>query len=658
MKKILIIVLAAVVIMGFGIFLTSNYSELELSDYDALETDVDLEWAVYWYLCGSDLETDFGAASEDLMEMMEVELPENVKVVIQTGGSALWQNDIVDADKLQRFVYDSNGLHLIDQKYSENMGEAETLANFLKFANENYPAKHTMVNFWNHGGGSVTGVAFDENYDMDSLDLAEMYEAFTFVFEENPDNQPIDIVGFDTCLMATIDTAFIFSDLAKYLVASEDLEPGNGWLYSGWLGDLAMDPTMSPLELSKSICDTFVEGCELYDTESEITLSVTNLSKVNDLIIAYDDFGKEALEAAIENPGFFAKFSKAANNTENYGGNTRKQGFTNMADLGHFAKKAEELLPESYANVIDALDYCIEYKVNGKYRPESMGLSFYHSYNGDIDDFNLYSKIGPSDSFKYFYAYNLTGQLPEEGMDYISDMNYENHGSLPELSTLNSVDWEDMEVTVDDEGAATLTLGEQANDILSSITFELYYADEEEDIMLCMGSTNDIIADWDKGIFKDNFRGKWGSIDGELCYMEIAYEGDDYNQYSVPILLNGEEYNLMVVYDFNIEEFSIEGARKALDESGAADKKLRHLVEGDEIQTIHYAGSISSDDDELEAVPIDTIIVTPEIIFDEIDLGDGLFIMMYIMEDSQSNVAYSAAFTFEIIDGEIYTSVD
>lgn len=190
------------------------------------------------------------------------------------------------------------------------------------------------------------------------------------------------------------------------------------------------------------------------------------------------------------------------------------------------------------------------------------------------------------------------------------------------------------------------------------MTFELYYADAEEDILLCLGTDNDIIADWDNGVFYDNFRGVWGSLDGALCYMEIAYEGETYNRYSVPVLLNGEEYNLMVVYDFEAEEYFIEGARKPIDESGAADKNLRYLVEGDEIQTIHYASSISSDDPELIAVPIDTIIVTSETAFAETELGDGFFIMMYVMQDSQGNVAYSIPATFESVGGEIYTSIE
>ena len=29
-------------------------------------------------------------------------------------------------------------------------------------------------------------------------------------------------------------------------------------------------------------------------------------------------------------------------------------------------------------------------------------------------------------------------------------------------------------------------------------------------------------------------------LDGHLVYMELSYESDDYNLYSIPILLNGE----------------------------------------------------------------------------------------------------------------------
>ncbi|MEG1242901.1 MAG: clostripain-related cysteine peptidase, partial [Oscillospiraceae bacterium] len=614
MKKFLALLLALCMVLSLA----------ACGDKDEPEAvSTDTEWAVYWYLCGSDLESNYGAATSDLQEMMEVTLPENVKIVIQTGGAATWQNDIISTETLQRYVYDSEGLKLLEEQPSASMGEEATLSEFLSFAKENYPAKHTAVTMWNHGGGSVSGASFDELYEMDSLDLNEMRGAFTTAFEADEANQPIDIIGFDTCLMATVDVANTFTDIAKYLVASEETEPGNGWLYSGWVGALAEDPTIEPLELSKAICDTYMQGCEDIGTEDNTTLSVTNLSKVGELLSAYDDFGKDALNAAAENPAFFTYFSKVGGSVENYGGNTREQGFTNMADLGDLARGTGELLPETSARVLSALEDCVEYKVNGKFRQKSTGLACYYSYNGDLDDLASFVKLGAGESFKYFYSYGLTGELSDEGMAYLGDMQIE---SLPEAVNLGSVSWDNAPLTVDAEGFATMNLGAEAQNVLASIGFQLYYVDAEEDLMLCLGTDNDLDADWENGIFKDNFRGVWGSIDGALCYMEIAYEGEDYNIYSVPILLNDEEYNLSVVYDFTSEEFYIEGARKAIDESGAADKNLRILVEGDKIQTIHYATAISSESDELTAVPVDTITVTADTAFSEMDMGDGTFV--------------------------------
>ena len=98
-------------------------------------------------------------------------------VVIQTGGAAVWQNEEMDPAKLQRWLYNSEGLQLLEEQETANMGDAQTLYEFLAFADANYPAQKVAVTFWNHGGGSVNGAAFDELYGCDSLDLAEMYQA-------------------------------------------------------------------------------------------------------------------------------------------------------------------------------------------------------------------------------------------------------------------------------------------------------------------------------------------------------------------------------------------------------------------------------------------------------------------------------------------------
>ena len=610
------------------------------------------EWAIYWYLCGSDLESGGGFATGDLLEMLEVNLPENVNVVIETGGATVWQNDLMDANKLQRWVYNDEGLFLVDEQPSASMGEARTLADFLSFAKTNFPAKKTAVVFWNHGGGSVTGAAFDELYGFDSLTLDEMYMAFSSVFETSEDNQPLELIGFDTCLMATVDVACTFYDIAKYMVASEETEPANGWYYSKWIGELAKNPSMDGAALGKIICDAYYEGCKLVGTQDNTTLSLTDLSKADELLQAYERFGEEALVAACNDPAFFSQFGRLAVKSENYGGNTKEQGYTNMVDLGHLARQSVGTM-NSAQGVLDALDDCVLYQVGGAYRTEATGLSCYYSYNGDVNDFMGYAGVGAGLAFKYFYLYALTGELDEAGMEYVANLDVQ---ELPEVKNLTTMNWDGAPLDLTEDGVSYLTLGEEAYDILASIGFVLYYVDMENDMMLMLGTDNDMEADWDNGIFYDNFRGVWGAIDGNMVYMELSFEGDDYNLYSVPILLNGEEYNLQVVYDFTLEEWGIIGARQGIDESGMADKELRLLQVGDEITTIWYAATVTGDDD-FEPYYISTITVTEDTAFGEISLLDGSYDMMFEMRDAMGNYAYSDAVTFDCIDGEIYTTV-
>lgn len=612
------------------------------------------DWVIYWYLCGSDLESESGFATDDLEELMEVTLPEDVKVIIQTGGANTWHNDFVDPSKLQRFVYDSDGLELVDELPLANMGEKQALYDFLSFANENYPADKIAVLFWNHGGGSVSGAEFDELFDNDSLTLDEMYEAFAGVWDVSEEYPPIEIIGFDTCLMATIDVAATFSGIAKYLVASEELEPANGWDYSEWIGALAANPAIDGAALGKVICDSYYAGCEDEGTEQDITLSVTDLTKVGPLIDAYDIFGAECLAAVMEDAAFLSEFARAAYKSENYGGNTREQGYTNMVDLGDLARQNAGIM-KSAEHVLAALDECVIYQVRGPYRSRASGLSCYYSYNSDVDDITAYQAIGIDTAFKHYFTYALTGQLDETGQEYVANMDFD-FTDLPEIRNLLTAGWDGAPLDLDDEGTAFLELGPEAQDILVGIGVQLYYIEEESDMMMLLGTDNDIVADWDNGIFYDNFRGVWGAIDDCLVYMELSEEGEDYNLYSVPVLLNGEEYNLKIVYDFNDDTWIILGARKGIDDNGMADKELRLLKPGDEVTTIWKIASYSGED-EFEDYEVDTITVTANTAFSERPLFDGTYCMEFEMWDAMGNYAYSDPVQFNCVDGEIMTTV-
>ena len=597
------------------------------------------DWAIYMYLCGTDLETRSGAASADLMEIVHQTIPRGVTVVIQTGGAKKWHNNIVDADYLERYALRGERFVRVSRTDRKNMGDAGTLAEFLAFCHGNFPARHEAVILWDHGGGSAGGLVIDEQFGNDRLSLGELHAAFDRAFTADSQHPPLEVVGFDCCLMATVDTASAMKGFARYMVASEETEPGCGWNYYGLMNLMRRYPGMDGETMGKAICETYMAGCRSAGLDGEATLSVVDLTKLDPLLTAYNRFGSQAVLEACDDSGFFAAFGRGAKAAENYGGNTPKSGYTNMVDLGDLARQNASLMPVTSRAVIKALENCVAYKVNGAYRSRASGLSCYYAYDPSPKLHSLYASAGASKSFKVFYDYMLTGKLDRDAQSYVmKDLGYGE--AVEELDTLNDFSRGGWRTTIDDEGYAVLTLDAETLATVSEVTFQLAYLDEETDMMLFLGSDNDIEEDWENGVFRDNFRGVWGCIDGCLCHMEIVYQGDDYNLYSVPVLLNGEPCQLKVAYDYNEEEYYILGAQRGLDANGMADRNMMRLRVGDVITTLQKAATTTGED-EFEWYEFDTLVVNRRTSFGEMDLGDGQFALLFTLTDGRGETTYA-----------------
>ena len=618
-------------------------------------------WVFYWYLCGSDLESEYGCASLDLEELTSVALPENVSVVFEAGGAGSWYNDF-NPEVLTRGIYNSEGMQILEELPSADMGEPEVLSDFLSYCNTNFPADHRAIIFWNHGGGSVAGAAFDEIYDSDSIKIPELIQALS----ATDTGSKYELIGFDACLMATIDVADACDEFADYLVASEEFEPGCGWSYDAFMEKLTENTSINGAELGKIICDSYYEGCSEILQEDAATLSVVDLSKIPELVKAYDSAGAEALIMAgsSDDSSYFNEVARCAYSSENYGGNNDSEGYTNMVDISDFINNSmkEELLPASGERVLTALDNAVIYKVNGPLRSGSGGLSCYYSYDGSYDDFMGFSELDTSRAFGYYFDYMLTGEPSEEMYDYAlqaAPKVYSEEDTISELTpvtTVNSKELEDFPVELGEDGFATLNLGKETADNLSGIYFQLAYVDDENNMAIFLGEDNDLDSDWENGIFKDNFRGVWGSIDGCLVYMELSDESEDYQIYAVPVLLNSEEYVLSVSYNYASQEYKILGARKEIDQNGKADKFLRHLQTGDVIEPIHYVMPDLENSEDIQTLSVDKITVTDDTKFEEIELGDGKYFLMFEMKDMRNQSYNSQIVMFDVENNEITIS--
>ena len=229
------------------------------------------------YMCGTDLESRSAMATRDLQEMLAASFSDNVRLIIQTGGCSNWRNNLISSQYNQLWQVKNGKLSCL----SENNGTASmvspsTLSSFISYCARNYPADRYGLIFWDHGSGSVSGYGYDEkNPRAGSMTLAGIDQALS------QGGIKFDFIGFDACLMATVENALMLNRYADYMIASEETEPGYGWYYTDWLTALGRNTSMPTVELGQRIVDDFVRTSGQQAAGQKTTLSVIDLAQLN-----------------------------------------------------------------------------------------------------------------------------------------------------------------------------------------------------------------------------------------------------------------------------------------------------------------------------------------------------------------------------------------
>lgn len=283
------------------------------------------EYTIMIYMCGSSLEWDqeyydyvksvYGknyadthidefeyAASADIAEILSLDIPDSIRIVIETGGSTKWKTSTkytqqISSNKLQRWeVKDKKLTYVCDSSNSTYMGDGDELQDFLSWGLKNYSATQMGVILWDHGAG-IGGVCFDDNCPQNNVEdsyltTSEVYKASSNALSENG-REKFTWIGYDACLMNVADIASMNADNFEYMVAAQESEAGEGWAYDKWLAPLISNPSIAAPELLGKIAETFVSTIHsTYCSYAEpclTTLSVLDLSKMPSFIVAFNN---------------------------------------------------------------------------------------------------------------------------------------------------------------------------------------------------------------------------------------------------------------------------------------------------------------------------------------------------------------------------------
>ena len=319
------------------------------------------------YMIGSDLESQNGMGTVDLNEMVYSGLQnQKVNVIVETGGCRKWRNSVISPKKLQRWRVSGQGVGLIEESSLAPMTDEDELADFIQFCAKQAPADRYILIFWDHGGGSVSGFGYDETYPNDTMNIGEISKAL------KKGGVKFDFIGFDACLMATLETAIAVEPYADYLIASEESEPGTGWYYTNWLKMLDENSSTNTLNLGRRICDDFTEKNRMYASSVGTTLSVTDLSELDGIVAKrLDSFGL-GLTQLLKGKDYMS-VAKARNGSREFATSSR----LDQIDLVDFCNR---LGSKESAALADAVRSAVKYnRVNNA--SNAYGLSIYFPYS-------------------------------------------------------------------------------------------------------------------------------------------------------------------------------------------------------------------------------------------------------------------------------------
>lgn len=623
------------------------------------EEDIPLEeqgnasdtYTLMLYMCASDLESECGFATEDLNEIMYGYTAGNLNVIVQTGGTAEWQNTVVADDRCQRYQVTEDGLELVDDSLGmQNMADSATLTDFIQYCSSNYAADHYGLVLWDHGGGVVGGYGYDENFGGDSMSLTEMSRAL------GDASVHLDMLGFDACLMANFETCLMAAPYADYLIASEEPEPGCGWYYTDWIGKLSENCGIPPKRYGRQIIDDYITESGWDSPSMYSTLGMFDLQQVTQkLLPTLSQFSDDAVQQL--SAGEYRRISQSRSNTR-----AVYQSELDHIDLLDYAQHSQS---ETADQLEQAVSDCVVYYRETENGSGDNGLSILFPYY-DLSALDMleemYQTLGYDDAYPAFleqFANVMAGgQISVSGFS-----NTQNHAAASEYSGFQ---WFDADAGYDEsyyetysadlsllettevDGRCVLELSEEDWEIVNDAAMQMFavydgfYVDMGLDDYCEFDDYGNLIVEYDQ---------TWVALDGQVVpFFHESYTSDGDSFFtcgSVPCVYNGIDAEIVLVWDTEHPSGYAAGVRPVYTDSVAA-KGLYDICDGDTFQV--YYDIYDEDLNYVETMTLDDEIFTVQ---DSLEVGYadaaeqlGDTFIYYVLEDIYNNTYYTDSIAY------------
>jgi len=291
------------------------------------------EWTFMVFLNAKNNLEQYGM--QDMNEMERVGSSDQVNIVVEMGRMAGYDSSDGNWTGVRRYYVqkDDNTSRITSPVVEDlgrlNMGDADELRKFIAWAKQRYPARRYALVLWNHGNGWLRGnpapyegkgISFDDETG-NNIDTPQLGRALA-------DAGGVDLLASDACLMQMAEVAYEVKAAAKYMVGSEETEPGAGYDYTKVLKPLVRTPSMGAAAFGRIIVDAYWTSNMI--GFSVATHSMVDLARTSALARKMDAFARAAMASPDK-----AVIQRARTEVQSY-------AIAQNKDLRHFARLVED----------------------------------------------------------------------------------------------------------------------------------------------------------------------------------------------------------------------------------------------------------------------------------------------------------------------------
>lgn len=175
---------------------------------------------------------------------------------------------------------------------------------FVNWCVEKQPAKRYALILSGHGDGFQGKTLLLDESPHRVLTLPELRETLDDIKTFLLGNRKIDILGFDGCVMNTLEGVYEMRDLADVWVGSQGSIPNAGWTYEKIVTDLAIlnkNQLKNTKEVAKVFVNSFVEHNKNYSFGGRsVDISACNLSEVDNIAQNVNELSKTLISSLNE----------------------------------------------------------------------------------------------------------------------------------------------------------------------------------------------------------------------------------------------------------------------------------------------------------------------------------------------------------------------